>query len=106
MKGRKDCFLGVHFDFHAQKDTIRIGRDFDEKPLGNFIERVRPDFIQCDTKGHAGYSSYPTKIGTSAPDIVRDVLKAWREVTARHGVLLYAHHSGVYDVVASEEHPE
>ena len=106
MKERKDCFFGVHFDFHAQKDTIRIGRDFDEKPLENFIERVRPDFIQCDTKGHAGYSSYPTKIGTSAPDIARDVLKAWREVTARHGVLLYAHHSGVYDVVASEEHPE
>lgn len=106
IKRRKNCFFGVHFDFHAQKDTVGIGRNFDEKALERFIEAVRPDFIQCDTKGHPGYSSYPTKVGTTAPDIARDILKAWREVTARHGVLLYAHHSGIYDIAASEEHPE
>ncbi|HQM69388.1 MAG TPA: hypothetical protein PK521_08780 [Bacteroidales bacterium] len=70
------------------------------------IDRVQPDYIQTDCKGHTGYTSYPTKVGNPAPGFVGDPLRIWREVTARNGVALYMHYSGVWDTRAIELHPE
>ncbi len=64
------------------------------------LDRVRPDFVQVDGKGHAGYASWPTRHGVAAPGFVRDALKVWRDVTAARGVSLYVHYSGVWDGMA------
>ena len=74
MKRRKDCFFGLHFDFHATRETKGIGAFFDAEKLEEILQRVRPDFVQCDTKGHPGISSYPTKVGNPAPDMRGDIL--------------------------------
>ncbi len=103
---RKDCFFGLHFDFHADDTMKELGKAFDAETLERIITEVKPDYIQCDSKGHMGYSSYPTKVGYPAPDIVADMLKGWREVTKKHGVLLFAHHSGIWDCTALAHHPE
>jgi hypothetical protein len=102
---RSDSFFGLHFDFHAGPDCNEIGKNVDEAMIENIVTRVRPDFIQVDCKGHAGYSSYPTKVGNPAPGFVRDPLKIWRTVTARNGVALYMHYSGVWDARAVHLHP-
>ena len=106
MKKRKDSFFGLHFDFHASENTKGIGAEFDPAVLEKIIAAVKPDFVQCDTKGHPGYSSYPTKVGTPAPEIARDILREWREITEKHDVALYAHHSGVLESRAAALHPE
>ena len=62
--------------------------------------------MQCDTKGHYGYSSYPTKIGTPPTGLANDVLKMWRELTKERGIALYAHHSGLFDMAAAQAHPD
>jgi hypothetical protein len=102
---RAESFLGIHFDFHATKDDTRIGENVTRQMVENIIDKVHPDYIQCDSKGHAGYSSYPTKVGTGAGGFVRDPLKIWRQVTAQRGVALYVHHSGVFDEAAIERNP-
>lgn len=102
---RKDCFFGLHFDFHAC-ESLEIGECFNKEVLRQFIKKIKPDYIQCDSKGHPGYSSYPTEKGVCPSKIYTDILKEWREVTKEEGVLLYAHHSGVWDEVACKEHPE
>lgn len=103
---RKDTFFGLHFDYHANKETKGIGRNFSPEVLERIITEVRPDYIQCDTKGHPGYSSYPTQVGTPAPHLETDLLAQWREITRRHGVLLYSHYSGIWDRCAAQLHPE
>ena len=103
---KKERFFGLHFDYHANKDTKGIGRDFDPAILGRIIEEVKPDFIQCDTKGHPGYTSYETSIGYRAPGLEKDLLRMWRDVTASYGIPLYSHYSGVWDKKATAEHPE
>lgn len=103
---RKDCYFGLHFDFHANVWTHAIGESFDESVVGRICEEVKPDFIQCDTKGHPGYSSYPTKVGTPAPQIVRDILAGWRKATKKYGVLLFSHYSGLWEQKATHDHPE
>jgi len=94
---RADSFLGVHFDFHAGEDCTEVGKNTTPQMVENIIRLVRPDYLQIDCKGHPGLSSYPTKVGHQAPGIIGDPLRVWRDVTARHGVALYVHYSGVYD---------
>jgi hypothetical protein len=103
---RADSFLGVHFDFHAGPDCREVGKNTTPAMVENIIDLVHPDYLQIDCKGHPGLSSYPTKVGHQAPGIVGDPLRVWREVTARRGVALYMHYSGVWDSKAVKEHPD
>lgn len=105
-KLRRDCFFGLHFDLHPQKTDKALGRDLTEEMAARLLERVQPDFVQYDCKGHAGYLGFESKTGYSAPGIVRDSLAIWRRATARRGVGLYVHFSGVWDALAAERHPE
>ncbi len=104
-KKRAESFLGIHFDFHAGHDCTEVGKSVTREMIEGIIDKVRPDYLQCDCKGHPGISSYPTKVGNPAPGFVKDQLRIWREVTAERGVGLFMHYSGVYDIEAVTKHP-
>ncbi|WP_286850738.1 alpha-amylase family protein [Proteiniphilum sp. UBA5480] len=103
---RDQSFFGVHFDFHAGSDCHEVGKNTTPEMVQTIINKIQPDYIQTDCKGHAGYSSYPTNVGNPAPGFFGDPLHIWRDVTARNGVALYMHYSGVWDTRAIEIHPE
>ena len=103
---RAESFFGVHFDFHAGVNNQNIGAQTTPEMVQTIIDTLKPDFIQIDCKGHPGWTSYKTQVGNMAPGVVADSLKVWREVTARNGVALYLHYSGVWDSAAVEKHPE
>ncbi len=103
---RDQSFLGIHFDFHAGADCTEVGARTTPEMVARIIELTRPDYLQVDCKGHPGYSSYPTRAGNPAPGFVGDPLRVWREETARRGVALYVHYSGVWDERAAALHPE
>jgi len=103
---RKDAFFGLHFDLHPSKTDTDLGADVSEKNISLLLNRVKPDYVQYDCKGHVGWAGYPTKIGWPAPGIKRDSLAVWRKVTREHGVALFIHYSGVWDSQAIEHHPE
>lgn len=102
---RKDCFFGIHFDLHPRLDDEALGRDVTPEMVEKFLDRVRPDFVQYDYKGHVGVIGYPSKVSAHAP-IVKDSLRIWREATARRGIPLYIHFSGLLDEQAVKDHPE
>ena len=106
MKKRKDCFFGVHFDFHSNQTALGIGERLDGSEIQAFLRAVKPDFVQCDVKGHGGYSSYPTKYGFVTPAIEKDILQIWRDVTRKENVSLYAHYSGILDAIQAINKPE
>jgi len=103
---RTESFLGIHFDFHAGPDGKEVGKNTTPEMVNAILDKVKPDYIQIDCKGHPGYSSYPTKVGNPVPGFVGDPLRVWREVTAARGVALYMHYSGVWDSRAIELHPD
>ena len=47
---RKDCFFGLHFDYHANEHTKDIGKGFSPEVVERIVTEVQPDFIQCDTQ--------------------------------------------------------
>lgn len=103
---RKDCYFGLHFDLHPSESDTALGRDVTNEMVDQLLARVGPDYVQYDCKGHVGYLGYPSKVGTSAPGIVKDSLEIWRRMTTRRGAGLYIHFSGVWDGVAVSQHPE
>ena len=104
-KTRAQSSFGLHFDFHASENDKEIGKTLTRGMIDSLLTTVKPDFIQVDCKGHPGYTSYPTKVGNQAGGFTQDPLKLFREVTARHGVALYVHYSGVLDGRAVKLHP-
>ncbi|MBQ8249207.1 MAG: alpha-L-fucosidase [Clostridia bacterium] len=102
-KGKR--FWGLHFDFHA-KNTDEIGIRTEAEDIERYLLAAKPDFIQCDSKGHEGNSSYPTKVGKQAALIKSDNLRVWRDVTKKHDVPLYVHYSGVWDAEYVDAHPD
>ncbi len=103
---RKDAFFGLHFDLHPNKTDTALGADVTEENIAKLLDRVRPDYVQYDCKGHVGWAGYPTKIGWPAPGIKKDSLEIWRRMTRPRGVGLYIHYSGVWDGQALEHHPD
>ncbi len=103
---RADAFLGIHFDFHAGDDCDRVGARTTPEMVELVIDKVQPDYIQIDCKGHPGYSSHSTKVGNPAPGFVGDPLRVWRDVTRERGIPLFMHYSGVRDHHAVAAHPE
>jgi hypothetical protein len=98
--------LGIHFDFHAGADCKEVGRRTTPEMVQRIVDKVHPDYIQIDCKGHPGYCSYPTKVGNPVPGFVGDPLRVWREATRRNGVSLFMHYSGVWDAHAVATHPD
>ena len=105
---RADSFFGLHFDFHASVNDSLVGKTLSEGMIDSLLTAVKPDFIQVDSKGHPGVTSYPTKVaaGTQVKSFTQDPLALFRKVTQKHGVALYVHYSGVYDDAALQKHPE
>jgi hypothetical protein len=103
---RRDAFFGLHFDLHPSQTDTALGADVTEENIARLLDRVRPDYVQYDCKGHVGWAGYPTKIGWPAPGIVKDSLAVWRKMTRPRGVGLYIHYSGVWDGQAVAHHPD
>ena len=78
---RAGAYWGLHFDFHATETNKDIGLRTDAHRLGEFLDAAKPDYIQVDTKGHPGYSTYLTKAGDAAPGMVVDHLKIMTRIS-------------------------
>jgi len=101
-----DVFFGIHYDLHARDEDTELGREVTHDHLRERWRKIKPDWVQCDCKGHPGYTSWPTETGTVSPGVVKDALRIHRDVTAELGIKLGMHYSGVIDVVALEQHPD
>ena len=89
-----------------RRPTPSLGADISEDNIRDLLYRVKPDYVQYDCKGHAGWTGYPTAVGWASPGIVKDSLAVWRKATRDVGVGLFIHYSGVWDSKALAEHPD
>ncbi|OGG51164.1 MAG: hypothetical protein A3F84_19310 [Candidatus Handelsmanbacteria bacterium RIFCSPLOWO2_12_FULL_64_10] len=105
-KWMADAFFGIHYDLHANAQDTELGRELTHDHLRAALRKVRLDWIQCDCKGHPGYTSWPTRVGSASPGVVRDALRIHRDVTRELGIRLGMHYSGVWDTRAVELHPD
>lgn len=103
---RDESFFGLHYDLHAKINLEHAGKTLTEEMVEELIRRVKPDYLQVDTKGHKGVTSYPGKYGPTMKSFDKDPLRLFREVTERNNVALYSHYSGVVDEYEVTQHPD
>ncbi len=103
---RSESFFGFHFDFHATLSDKELGKNFDTNLLDSFLKLTKPDYIQIDSKGHPGISSYPTTVGYSANSFVKDPIRIWKDIADKNNIPLYVHYSGIWDEEAIRQNPE
>lgn len=94
---RAQSFWGIHFDRHSQLNDSHLGKTLTEGMIDSMLKAAKPDFIQVDSKGHPGISSFMTTVGQRANSYDKDPLTIIRKVTDQNNVALYAHYSGVMD---------
>ena len=102
----EDAYFGIHYDLHANAQDTELGKELTPEHLRERLSRVRPDWVQTDCKGHPGYTSWLTKVGSTSPGVVKDALRIHRDVTKELGIKLGVHYSGVWDTRAVELHPD
>lgn len=98
--------FGIHYDLQPDSSDPRWLKDVSAENLRTEWKKVKPDWIQCDCKGSAGLSSYPSKVGRAKPGLTNDPLRIHREVTRELGLPLLVHFCGIWDLAASVEHRE
>ncbi len=97
--------FNLHLDHHAY-ETSPIGADADPKKIKRLLELVRPGMVQYDSKSHAGYASYPTKIGHPAKGLKKDIIRIYRDVTRELEIPFSIYHCGLWDELLAKLHPE
>jgi len=98
-------YFGLHFDFHADTNTIDVGKYMNQAEIEKMLADVKPDYLQVDCKGHKGICSYPTKVGTPSTNFIKDPMRIWRDATKKYNIPLYVHYSGVWDKACAWKHP-
>ncbi|MBQ7256723.1 MAG: alpha-L-fucosidase [Abditibacteriota bacterium] len=106
MNWHYNCNFGIHFDLHASEKDTELGAKITHENLKETLTLINPDWIQCDCKGHAGYTAWPTKYGYMAPGVIRNAMRVHADVCKELGIKLGMHYSGVIDTKACTEHPE
>ena len=106
IKWHDNVFFGIHYDLHATEHDRELGSGLTHENLREQWSKVRPDWVQCDCKGHRGWTSWPTKLGNASPGIVRDALQIHAEVCQEMGIRLGMHYSGVIDELQMRLHPD
>ncbi len=104
----KKRYFGLHYDLHANMADTELGVRAVPRVLVPQLERLAPDFVQTDCKGHPGYTSWFSQVpdASVSPGVKQDALQGWRTATAKLELPLHCHYSGIWDDAAGNKHPE
>ena len=96
----------VHLDFHTSEQIPNIGAQFDKKQFQLALIEGKINQINIFSKGHHGYSYYPTEVGTIHPNLDFDLLGAQLEACHEIGVKAPFYFAVGWSVLDAEHHPE
>jgi hypothetical protein len=100
-----ESFWLLHEDHHT-RGVHEVGRDADLEETRRLVGLVRPDMIQIHAKGNPGWTTYPSKIGHTPPQLVKDVLAIWRDAARRDGYHFSAYYNIGRDGEIMQRRPE
>ncbi len=96
----------VHLDFHTSGDIPDIGKRFDKKQFQEALRLGNVNHINIFSKGHHGWSYYPTKLGKMHPNLDFDLLGAQLEACHEIGVKAPFYYTIGWSERNAEENPE
>lgn len=100
--------LGLHVDYHLGPHDTEMASGADPDELERHLRAMDVDFVQIDSKGGHGFTSYRATIpeATMCPGLQGDLVRAWRIATRRLGLPLHAHWIAMSDELVIARHPD
>ncbi len=96
----------VHLDFHTSEHIPDIGKKFDKKQFQEALKTGKVNHINIFSKGHHGWSYYPTEVGKMHPNLDFDLLGAQLEACHEIGVTAPFYFTIGWSELDVREHPE
>ena len=95
----------VHLDFHTSADCEDVGAHFDPEVFAKTVKAGHVDSMTIFAKCHHGFSYYPTKVGTTHPNLGFDLMGQQLEALHSVGVRAPIYVSIMWDDLAGEIEP-
>lgn len=99
-------FRQVHLDFHTSAGCEDVGVHFDPEAFAKAVKAGHVDSMTIFAKCHHGFSYYPTKVGTTHPNLGFDLMGQQIEALHSAGVRAPIYVSIMWDDLAGEKNPE
>lgn len=96
----------VHLDFHTSEHIPDIGNRFDKKQFQEALKIGKVNHINIFSKGHHGWSYYPTQVGKVHPNLGFDLLGQQLAACHEIGVKAPFYFTIGWSTNDAEEHPE
>ena len=96
----------IHLDFHTSEHIPGVGSHFDARQFQEALQIGRVNLINIFSKGHHGWSYYPTQVGNPHPTLQIDLLGGQIEACHEIGVRAPIYYTVGWSVHDAEEHPE
>ncbi|MBQ7256383.1 MAG: beta-galactosidase trimerization domain-containing protein [Abditibacteriota bacterium] len=106
MNWHEKCCFGIHLDDHALRGDTELGKDLTFENLYDSLSKINPDWVEVDSKGHPGFTTYYTSVGYQPEGLKKDCLQIYADVCKALKIPLVCHHSGVIDTNACRVHPD
>ena len=96
----------VHLDFHTSEHLPGIGERFDKAKWQEALAGARVNSINIFSKGHHGWTYYPTQHGKQHPNLDFDLLGAQIEACHEIGVKCPLYYTIGWSVQDAMAHPD
>lgn len=101
-------YFGLHYDLHASDEDIDLGASANPEQLVPALRLMNPDFVQTDSKGVFGQTSWPSKTpgATVSKGVVEDALAGWAAAAKQVRIPLHVHYCAAWDIAAARKFTE
>ena len=101
----KDCICKLHIDFHTPQSADNLCNEFDYQDIVKKVKNAGFEVIQLFTKGHFGYSYYPTSIGKMHPQLNFDLFGTLANAFVKEKIKVIAYYSLRPDNYQAQKNP-
>lgn len=93
IRDYKDCICKLHIDFHTPEGADSLCKEFDCQDIVSKVKNAGFSAIQIFTKGHFGYSYYPTLVGKMHPHLDFDLFGNLANAFVKEKIKVIAYYS-------------
>jgi len=98
--------INLLVDYYTEVQFRPYGSGLREDEVVPWLRQAKLGYVCIYAKGHSGYTTWHSRLGTAHTMLARDQPAFWRKATRAAGTRLVLYVSGLLDGIAGQRHPE
>ena len=101
-----DALMNLLVDYYPEVQFQTYGSGATRKNVLPYLKQLHLGYVCIYAKGHSGYTTWPSSLGTKHAMLGQDMPKFYRQICREAGTRLVLYYSGLLDGQAALRHPE